>query len=407
VNPIVLIFPVFAVTIVVEAFAARRRGLRVYSVSDSLTSIQFGVLSQVVGTFSAIATSAIYLSVWAPSSVFNWSVSEPLTWILAFVLYDFFYYWEHRFNHEINVLWAGHVVHHSSEYFNLSTALRQSFMSAALAWVFYLPMAFMGIPLVVFAIVGTINLLYQYWVHTEMIGRLGFLDRLLVTPSNHRVHHGQNDYCIDKNYGAVFLIWDRMFGTYAPERADEPVIYGIRKPLAQFNSVWGNLHYYREIWIRIRSAVGLRAKCFQLIAPPTEPISHSSFDATSFKKYCPSSVSAATIRYVAVQFAVSTVTAIYLLSAFRFLPLSESAWIAAAVLASATTQGLLLSGDRWARTAEWLRIFALALSTGLALLWTERSMSDVSIIALTLVAFTSGSWFSYIASSLRRQPTES
>jgi alkylglycerol monooxygenase len=101
-------------------------------------------------------------------------------------------------------------------------------MSASLGWIFYLPMAFMGIPLVVYAIVGMINLLYQYWVHTELIGRLGFLDR---------VHHGQNDYCINKNYGAFFLIWDRMFGTYAEERVDEPVIYGIRKPLSQFNSV--------------------------------------------------------------------------------------------------------------------------------------------------------------------------
>jgi sterol desaturase/sphingolipid hydroxylase (fatty acid hydroxylase superfamily) len=399
VNPIVLIFPVFAVTIFAEALIARRRGLNIYSAADSLTSMQFGVLSQVVGTFSAIATLAIYAAVWTPSSMFSWSFSEPLTWIIAFVLFDFFFYWEHRFNHEINLLWAGHVVHHSSEYFNLSTALRQSFMSAALGWIFYLPMAFMGIPLVVYAIVGTINLLYQYWVHTEMIGRLGFLDRVLVTPSNHRVHHGQNDYCINKNYGAFLLIWDRMFGTYAEERADEPVIYGIRKPLAQFNSVWGNLHYYREIWIRIRSAVGLWAKCFQLIAPPTEPLSHSSFDAANFKKYAPF-VAGATTWYVAAQFMTSTLAAVYFLSKFRFMSLAESAWFAAAILASAATQGLLLSGHRRARIAEWLRIFALVFSIALVLLSKERSMSDVSLIALTIVALTSGAWFSCIGRSV-------
>jgi sterol desaturase/sphingolipid hydroxylase (fatty acid hydroxylase superfamily) len=118
-------------------------------------------------------------------------------------------------------MWASHVVHHSSEYYNLSTALRQTSTGSFLGWVFYLPLAVVGVPWQMLVIVGLIDLLYQYWVHTELIGRLGVLDRILVTPSNHRVHHGQNDYCIDKNYGGILVLWDRLFGTFADERDGE------------------------------------------------------------------------------------------------------------------------------------------------------------------------------------------
>jgi alkylglycerol monooxygenase len=139
-------------------------------------------------------------------------------WLLALVLYDFCYYWLHRMGHEVAVLWAAHVVHHQSQDYNLSTALRQTSSGALLGWVFYLPMALAGVPPLVFGTVALVDLLYQFWVHTEQVGKLGWFDRWFCSPSNHRVHHAVNDGYLDKNYGGILILWDRLFGTFQRRR---------------------------------------------------------------------------------------------------------------------------------------------------------------------------------------------
>jgi hypothetical protein len=203
------------------------------------------------------------------------------------VLYDFCYYWVHRAGHEINLFWASHVIHHSSEDFNLATALRQSATGFYFKWAFYLPLALLGIPTKVFVVVALIDLLYQYWVHTQLVRRLGILERFLVTPSNHRVHHGQNDYCIDKNYGGIFSLWDQLFGTYADERADEKIIYGIRKPLNSWDPVWANVQHYFVIGRLVRAARSGRERFMHVFGPPRGPlqleaVQEKPFDAARF-----------------------------------------------------------------------------------------------------------------------------
>lgn len=190
--------------------------------------------------------------------VFAWS-SETLTiaqlpadnavvWLFSFVLYDFLYYWFHRFSHQINFLWASHVVHHQSEEYNLTTALRQT-SSSVMPWLFYIPSFIVGIPAEVFFVSGALNLVYQYWVHTQLIGKLGWFESIFVTPSHHRVHHGQNEIYIDKNHGGVFIIWDRLFGTFQVELDHENVVYGVRRPVKSFNPLWANVH----TWVSLLS----------------------------------------------------------------------------------------------------------------------------------------------------------
>ena len=140
-----------------------------------------------------------------------------MDWAIGLVAYDFLYYWHHRAGHRVALFWAAHVVHHQSEDYNLSTALRQTSSGWLVGWIFYLPMAIAGFPPLVFAVVALIDLLYQFWVHTEQVGRLGGFDRWFCAPSNHRVHHAVNDVYLDRNYGGVLLVWDRLFGTYAEE----------------------------------------------------------------------------------------------------------------------------------------------------------------------------------------------
>ncbi len=168
-------------------------------------------------------------------------------WLLALLFYDFCYYWLHRMGHEVGVLWAAHAVHHQSQDYNLSTALRQTSSGALLGWVFYLPMALAGVPPLVFAVVGLIDLLYQFWVHTEQVGRLGWFDRWFCAPSNHRVHHAVNDRYLDKNYGGILIVWDRLFGTFRAEDPREPCVYGTRGLLNSWDPLWANAQVYAAL----------------------------------------------------------------------------------------------------------------------------------------------------------------
>ncbi len=206
-----------------------------YRLNDTLSSLSQGLLSQAVAActpfFQIGLYSGIYHHVYHAENLTFWSSGYGIA--LAIVLYDFCDYWLHRTSHESNLFWAAHVVHHQSQHFNFSTALRQESFYPILGSVFFIPLALLGIPPESYATAGIAVLLYQFWVHTEHIGKLGWFDRVFTSPSNHRVHHATNARYIDKNYGAIFIVWDRLFGTFEPEQ--EACIYGTLKPLNSWN----------------------------------------------------------------------------------------------------------------------------------------------------------------------------
>ncbi|MFM7797793.1 MAG: sterol desaturase family protein, partial [Planctomycetota bacterium] len=270
-SPFFYVVPFFFLLIALEYALARRRGLEIYRLQDTVTSINTGIVSQAVNVLGAGVSVYMYSLMVDAFGLFTWDTSQLWIWVFGLVLYDFCYYWVHRTGHEVNLFWAAHVIHHSSEDFNLATALRQSATGFWFKWVFYAPLALLGFPVKMFVILGLIDLLYQYWVHTQLVGRMGVLERFMVTPANHRVHHGQNDYCIDRNYGGIFSIWDKMFGTYADERSDEKVIYGVRKPLRSWDPVWGNVHHYFTIGRAVRGAADWRERLGHVFGPPRGP----------------------------------------------------------------------------------------------------------------------------------------
>lgn len=244
---IVLATPVFLALIVLELAVGIRRGRNTYRLHDALASIGLGVMSQVTGVFGRVLRIGFYT--WAYQHLALWQLPSDSLWVWAGALlaYDFLYYWHHRAGHRVAVLWAAHAVHHQSEDYNLSTALRQPSSGFLLGWMFYLPMAVAGVPPLVFGVVALIDLLYQYWVHTQQIGKLGWFDRWFCSPSNHRVHHAVNDRYLDKNYGGILVVWDRLFGTFAEEDERETIVYGTRAPLRSFNPLWANLQVYRDL----------------------------------------------------------------------------------------------------------------------------------------------------------------
>jgi sterol desaturase/sphingolipid hydroxylase (fatty acid hydroxylase superfamily) len=246
-----LAIPVFIALVALEFVFDRIRGTAYYRFPDAISSLSCGMISTGMRVFFGFLGLLVYSWMLAHCALFSLPAGKWLTWVFAFVFYDLCYYWQHRLGHTVGLFWASHSVHHQSEEFNLTTALRQPGTGAFTNWVFYIPMALCGIPLDVFLLVGVIQLFYQFWPHTRHIGRLGFLDRWIQTPSNHRVHHAQNDLYLDRNYVGVFLLWDHLFGTFQEERENEPCIYGVRGQLKSWNPVWANLHYY---WIMLQDS---------------------------------------------------------------------------------------------------------------------------------------------------------
>lgn len=248
-QTIVLATPLFALLIAIEYAVARARGRSAYRLNDAVGSISLGVLSQTSAVFTRLLRIGIYTALFEHVALWRsdtfWTSAGG--WLLALLFYDFCYYWLHRMGHEVGVLWAAHAVHHQSQDYNLSTALRQTSSGALLGWIFYIPMALAGVPPLVFGVVALVDLLYQFWVHTEQVGRLGWFDRWFCSPSNHRAHHAVNDRYLDKNYGGILIVWDRMFGTFTEEDAREPCVYGTRGLLGSWDPLWANAQVYAAL----------------------------------------------------------------------------------------------------------------------------------------------------------------
>ncbi len=236
--------PVFFLLIFAEIIASRFMKRAVYRVDDAISSISLGIMSQISGVFLRVITIGIYKFLHDRFSIVFLPADNVFVWMVALLGYDLCYYWLHRMGHEFSILWAAHVVHHQSEEYNLSTALRQTSTGVIFGWIFYVPLIIAGVPPTVFAVVALIDLLYQFWIHTQLIDRLGWYDRIFASPSNHRIHHAVNDRYLDKNYGGILIIWDRIFGTFVDEDPNEKIIYGTRSQLKSWNPVWANFEVY-------------------------------------------------------------------------------------------------------------------------------------------------------------------
>ncbi|MFL3051170.1 MAG: sterol desaturase family protein, partial [Candidatus Neomarinimicrobiota bacterium] len=235
--------PIFVFLILFESIVAKRKGIKINRSTDMISSLSSGMTNIIR---DAIKFSIVIIS-------YSWMVDrftiiklEPL-WlsiIIAFIVEDFSGYWMHRLNHRVNILWNRHVIHHSSEEFNLSCALRQSISDTIrFSAIFMFPAAFLGIPTAIFAILSPLHLLLQFWYHTQVIDKLGFLEKILVTPSHHRVHHAINPEYIDKNYSQIFIVWDKIFGTFQSELKNIKPVYGVLKPFNTWNPVIINFNH--------------------------------------------------------------------------------------------------------------------------------------------------------------------
>jgi len=337
-KTIALATPVFFALIALELAIGRVRGRSNYRLNDALNSLSLGVMSQVVGLFTKLLAVGIYAAVHSVAALWSLPADQWWVWALAIVVYEFCYYWNHRLGHESAVFWAAHVVHHQSQEYNLTTALRQTSSGALLGWIFYLPMAIAGFPTEVFVVAAVVNLLYQYWIHTEQVGKLGWFDRWFGSPSNHRVHHAVNDRYIDRNYGGITMLWDRLFGTFVEE--DEKCVYGTRAPLESWDPLWANVEVYADLARRSWQAERWRDKLAVWFMPPgwlpataAGTAWHKpSFDLSRVRRFDPP-MGAVPRAFVVAHFAIVLVAATVLLWFSGTLPFPMLAAASLAILA--------------------------------------------------------------------------
>ncbi len=268
-EPTELAVPGFIILMIIEMIAGIKGAKARFEAKDTLTSLIMGLGSTVANALTAFLVFGFAYLIYDNLALFNLG-SGPFVFILAFILDDLSYYWMHRYGHRMRWLWAAHVVHHSSQHYNLSTALRQSWTTSFTPWIaFKWPLFLIGIePAIVFFVAG-INLVYQFWIHTEAIDRMpGWFEAIMNTPSHHRVHHGNNPRYLDANYAGVFIIWDRMFGTFVAENPNEPVRYGLVRDLGTFNPLRVAFHEWYGILMDMLRSKGMRTKLKFLFMPP-------------------------------------------------------------------------------------------------------------------------------------------
>ena len=404
INPVVLSIPVYFLLIGIELLVQQFSKKRLYRLNDAITNISCGITQQVTGIFLKVLGVGAYALVYKYFAI--WEIPNVwYTFIILFVAADFFYYWAHRMSHEINLFWGGHVVHHQSEDYNFSVALRQGSFQILWTFAFYLPLAVVGFDPVTFVLISALVTVYQFWIHTETIGKLGFLEWFMNTPSHHRVHHGRNPKYIDRNHAGVFIIWDRMFGTFKEE--EERPTYGITKPINSWNPVWVNLNHYHEMYHTAKAIPHWRDKLkFMFYKPGWLPENMGGYQAApevdkkSYNKYNALPPKPLNL-YVLVQYIlVLGATAFFLFQQGNF-SLIEKSLVVFAIVLTITNCGALFEMKNWVWILEKVRIVAISASIIAAVYYYSLDFWLVALaISYTLVSL---GWLLIINMSVTKQ----
>jgi alkylglycerol monooxygenase len=391
---IAIAVPFFFLLIGGELWLSKRRRLSLYRFADAITDLGCGISQQVTQVFLAAALIFGYFAIYEHARLFTLPADAWWTWVVAILGVDVAYYWFHRVSHRVNFVWATHVVHHQSEEYNLAVALRQSIFQQVLSAPFYLPLALLGVPPLVFLAAATLDTLYQFWIHTRAVGKLGPLEWVFNTPSHHRVHHGINPKYIDKNYAGIFIVWDRLFGTFQEEE-EEPA-YGTVKPLRSWNPLWANFEQWVHIGRMARQTRSLRDKLLVWFMPPewrpadlggTVTIPEASRETQD--RYA-TPVSRGLAAYVTVSFAMVAGVTTWLIAAGASMPLPMAAALSAWVLLALAGFGALFERRAWAVPVELGRhvlTVPVALWLGYATPWAAPIALAAAIVAFAMAAW--------------------
>lgn len=264
-NYLAFAVPFFIGLMILEFFVAKRKGKKIFNFTNSIANINVGIAERLLDTLVTALFFFVYDYLYKHYGILHLQPSL-LMWVALFICTDFTWYWYHRLAHEINLFWAAHIVHHQSEDFNYTVSARITVFQAIIRTGFWAILPIIGFPAEMITSVLLIHGLYPFFIHTRLVGNLGILEYIFVTPSHHRVHHASNPEYLDKNYGDVLIIWDKLFGTFKKEESE--IVYGLTKPLKSNSFLWQHFHFILELMVAVKRENGINNKFKKLFGRP-------------------------------------------------------------------------------------------------------------------------------------------
>jgi sterol desaturase/sphingolipid hydroxylase (fatty acid hydroxylase superfamily) len=360
-NILAFAVPLFLGFIFLEYWVSRRQGKEYFSFAHSISNLNVGIAERMSDVFVTGLFYFVYAYLYEHYAI--WHIAFTwYAWLFLLLITDFLYYWYHRFGHEVNVLWGLHIVHHQSPEYNFTAATRITVFQAAARTCFWAILPIIGFPAPMITSVIIVHGLYPFFVHTRTIGKLGWLEYIFVTPSHHRVHHASNEQYLDKNYGDVFIFWDKLFGTFTEEK-EEPV-YGLTKPLNSYSFLWQHFHFLLEMGFCMRRAKGFREKIRilfgrpDLIDPNIRGILERKFRIQSTQKQGTAKLN----RYVLWQIAVTLALLFSFILFERHLGVFPKVLVAGIILTTVINCGAILEQRQWIFQVELIRAIVLGVA---------------------------------------------
>lgn len=376
-NYLAFAVPLFTGLMYLEYYLSTKRGMAGnFQFNESVANINVGIAERLVDLFTTGLFFFYFAWIQQHFGLFEIRAGI-LTWVLLFLFTDFMWYWYHRFGHEVNIFWAVHVVHHQSDDYNFTVSARITVFQAAARCLFWSILPLIGFPAEMITFFLLIHGTYPFFTHTQLVGKLGWLENILVTPSHHRVHHSSNPQYLDKNYGDVLIIWDKLLGTFAEEK--EKPVYGLTKPLNSHSFLWQHFHFALEVLISFRRAKGFRAKWKTLFGKPDDidPRIRLSLERKLSFREQHLTCTPAMLNYIKGQTLLTLVLLFAVILFEHYLSTARIAVLALLILISVITTGSMLEQRRWIFHLEFVRLSLLGI-----LLWIAYPNFNLSVFLI-------------------------
>ena len=387
-HPTYLAFavPLFLSFMGLEYWYSKKKKKNFFQFAESVANINVGIAERLMDLFTMIPFFYFFQYIHRHYALFDIK-ANALTWVLLFLATDLVWYWYHRFAHEVNILWAAHVVHHQSEDFNYTASARITVFQAAIRCAFWGVLPLIGFPAQMITVLLLIHGLYPFFIHTQTIPKLGWIEYLFVTPSHHRVHHSSNPQYLDKNYGDVLIIWDKMFGTFVEEQ--EQPVYGLTKPLNSHSFLWQHFHYPLELYVSFKRASGLKQKWLVLFGSPEEidPRIRPMLEKHFLKKKVSLFPTKAHRQYITWQTALSLFLLFIVIYKYNTLSALQVSFISTFIFISLINTGAILEQRSWIFYLEYARLIACMLWVWCYLPNLTTAVSAISILVILLYYF--------------------
>lgn len=383
-NILAFAVPLFVSFMILEYVVARRKKLPYFNLHHSIANISIGIAERLMDVWVVGLFYFVYDYIQKHYGLFNIK-PNLLLWILLLLCTDFMWYWYHRLAHEINIFWAAHIVHHQSEDFNYTVSARITVLQAFIRTGFWTILPLLGFPAPMITSILLVHGLYPFFIHTRLIGKLGILEYVLVTPSHHRVHHASNEQYLDKNYGDVFIIWDKLFGTFQKEENNIEIKYGLTHPIKSYSFLWQHFHFLAELTYAIRRTKGGWNK-FRLLFSKPEQIDPAVREIAEERfriRQSNAPFDKPLNRYVVWQIGL-TIALLFIFILFEhYIPLTQQVLISLAILLTLINCGAIMEQKQWIYYLEFLRL--LTLTIGFIMVYPAVWLNILALFTATIL----------------------